>query len=166
MAKKLSNISFMPAVDGISRKLALRKETCTDKVLINGGGKEVIIPGVTYMGASVRKVSINGYGPVSKNILFMRKPMAQRVADAAELERRARFTGAVRWAAAALNDLSTIEANDAKYSQARADLRKTIAGVSASGYESINGWMMAIAYAYSLQHDAFPSGTSLPAFDA
>lgn len=166
MAKKLSNISFMPAVDGVSRKLALRKETCTDKVIYDGAGKEVLIPGVTYMGCSVRKVSINGYGPVSKNILFMRKPMAQRVADAAETERRARFAGAVRWASAAMRDLSTIEANEAKYNQARADLRKHIAGVSASGYESMSGWMMAVAYAYSQQHDAFPTGTALPAFDA
>lgn len=156
----------MPAVEGVSRKLALRKETCTDKVILHPGGKEVLIPGVTYMGASVRKVNIAGYGPVSKNILFMRKPMAQRVADSAELERRARFTGAVQWAATACSTLSTIEANEAKWNQARADISKTIAGVSASGYESMSGWMMAVAYAYSLQHDAFPTGTSLPAFDA
>lgn len=166
MAKKLSTISFMPAVDGISRKFALRKETCTTKEL-SRGNSELTIPGVAYMGASVRNVSIVGYGPVAKNVLFFRRPMAKPVPTARQLEVQARFQQVNQWVLAAFEDLSAMAINITRWRDAKADLTKTISGVSARGYQTMSGWMKGVVHAYVVDHEgSTPSGHTLPNFDA
>lgn len=166
MAKKLSTISFMPAVSGISRKFALRKETCTTKDL-SRGNSELTIPGVAYMGASVRNVSVVGYGPVQKNVLFFRRPMAKPIPTAGQLEVRARFQQVNQWVRDAFEDLSAMQTNMTRWRDAKADLSKTISGVSARGYQSMSGWMKGVVTAYAAAHEgSTPSGHTLPAFDA
>lgn len=166
MAKKLSTISFMPAVDGVSRKFALRKETCTTKEL-SRGNSALKIPGVAYMGASVRNVSVVGYGPVQKNVLFFRRPMPMFRPTARQLEVQATFQQVNQWVNAAMQDISAVTTNMQRWRDAKADLSKTISGISASGYQSINGWMKGVVTAYIAAHEgSTPSGHTLPNFDA
>lgn len=165
MAKQISNVSFMPAVDGVSRKFALRREKCVSTV-VSRGNSYVSIPGKTYMGCVSRSVNIVGVGPVLKNTLFMRRPMAQRKPTNDDLQRQTRFVAANTWGNSAFKNLSTLDANVAKWNAAKADLTKTISGISASGYQSMTGWAKAVAYAYAEAHGSVPSTTALPEFDS
>lgn len=168
MAKKISNVSFMPAIEGISRKLALRRETCINKDVNVGGqpANKKVIPGQTYMGVVTRPVNIIGVGTVQRSTLFMRKPMNAPVATSATLLRRVNFAKAKIWVDAAMQSLEVVSANMAKFIAAKADLSKTIKGVSARGYQSERGWMFAIAYAILKQGGQLPQNYALPEFDA
>lgn len=167
MAKKLSNVAFMPAIESISRKLALRRETCTNKLIQNNdeGGRQVIIPGHTYMGVSAQQVGVIGYGTVTKHTLFIRKPIDPKELTANQVTSRARFMKAVNWAREAYQDLSTIAANQNKFLVARKDFSKTIGGVSAVGYQTFRGWMCGVVYELDKQNN-FPQTHALPEFDA
>lgn len=163
MAKGIkNNIAFMPVVDSISRKFALRREKCTDHFDNRSGLK---IQGVAYMGASVRHRYIAGIGSVAENVFFMRKREGVRVPTQADLERREYFSQASAWTNAALKDLTAITANQQKWAQARNDFSKTIKGVGAAGYNQ-KGWMFAIAYAMVKAGETLPTNHQLPAFDA
>lgn len=164
--KKISNVDLMPAVDGISRKLALRRETCYNESISKGGGNTyVVIPGHTYMGVTTKDVRVIGYGTVKRVRLFMRKPMEAPVVTADQFAQRAHFGTGTAWVAAALKDLTVISANQAKFLAATQDLRKTIAGISAAGYQTMRGWMTAIAIALEAE-GKLPETHALPAFDA
>lgn len=165
MAKLISNVTFMPAVEGVSRKFALRREKCVNTT-IGRGNSYVSVPGKTYMGCVSRSVNIVGVGPVLKNTFFMRRPMAKRKQTNEDLLRQTRFVAANEWGNSAFRDLSTLTQNMAKWNAAKADLTKTISGISASGYQSMTGWAKAIAYAYSVDKGSVPSTTALPEFDS
>lgn len=168
MAKRLSNVLLMPAVEGISRKLALRRETCINKVITVGGDEktaQIIIPGHTYMGVVNRTKNVIGYGSVSTNRLFMRKPIAAQALTQAQSQVRINFTRAKAWVDAAMKDLAVIASNQAKFVAAKNDLTKTIEEVSAAGYQGQRGWMMGVAYALQAA-DKLPQDHNLPAFDA
>ena len=168
MAKKMSNVSFMPAIEGISRKLALRRETCINKDVNVGGhsANKKVIPGQTYMGVVTRPVHVIGVGTVQCSTLFMRKPMNAPVATTATLQRRVNFAKAKVWVDAAMQSLEVVSANMAKFIAAKNDLSKKIKGVSARGYQSERGWMFAIAYAILKQGGQLPANYALPEFDA
>ena len=159
--RRLSNVTLMPAVEGISRKLALRSEKCVTKQISN-----VIVPGHTYMGIVSRTKNVIGYGPVISNSLFMRKPMVLGTVSADVQVLRTRFYNATQWSAAALKDLSSLTNNQLKFKQAKADTSKTVSGVSAAGLQTFRGWMTAIAYAILLDGGTLPSNHEVPAFDA
>lgn len=166
--KKISNVDLMPAVDGISRKLALVREKCYNKAIGKGGedsNTEVVIPGHTYMGIITKDVNIIGYGTTKRVRLFMRKPMNAPVPTAQDLAKRQYFADGIKWTNAALQDLTVVTANQQKFRDAVNDLTKTIAGVSAAGYQSMRGWMSAIAIKLAAE-DELPSTHALPAFDA
>lgn len=167
LRKKISNVDLMPAVDGISRKLALRRETCYNKSIAKGGdsNKQVVIPGHTYMGVVTKDVRVYGYGTAKRVRLFMRKPMQAPDATTSQAENRLHFTLALTWVNAALKDLTVISANQAKFLAATQDLSKTIAGVSVAGYQTMRGWMTAVAYALEIE-GKLPETHALPAFDA
>lgn len=148
MAKKLSNISYMPAVENVSRKFALRRETCTNKTIqtrnSEGNGKVVNIPGRTYMGAMTIECHVNGYGIVKKNVLFIRKPMTLGPASQSQAEAKTAFAVGNAWARAAQKDLSAITQNQITYLSCR-DNHTAIYRVLTDGYQSMTGWMRAIA---------------------
>lgn len=164
--KKISNVDLMPAVDGISRKLALRRETCYDKSISKGGdsNKQIVIPGHTYMGVITKDINIIGYGSTKRVRLFMRKPMNAPAATADQFAQRAAFIIGLAWTNAALKDLTVISANQQKFLAARNDLTKTINGVSAAGYQSMKGWMSAVAISLEKDH-ILPETHALPNFD-
>lgn len=165
--KKISNVDLMPAVDGISRKLALRRETCYDKSILKGGdsNKQIVIPGHTYMGVISKDVRLIGYGTVKRNRLFMRKPMNEPSPTQEQSFRRTYFTQGTGWTREALKDLTVIAANQRKFLDATKDLTKTIAGVSAAGYQNMRGWMSAIAIQLAAE-SKLPTTHALPDFDA
>lgn len=166
MSKKLGNVSLIPAVEGISRKLALRRETCTQKTLQRGIQGEIVIPGHTYMGVISKSVNVIGYGSANRVNLFMRKSTILSPATAGQVQTRSYFAAARRWVVDAQEDLSVLTANQAKFVAAVNDLSKTIKGISARGYQSMNGWMMGIAFAILKDGEELPSNHALPAFDA
>ena len=161
MGRKLSTISYHPMVTGISRKFATGDQKCVNRMIRKGSGSQVLIPGVSFMGAQVRNVTLNGHGNVQKNIMFFRKPIAPILASQRQMIVRTSFALANDWAKAVMEDLSTIQANSAKYNAAKADFSKTIHGVSAEGYESMYGWVRAVAFA--IRYNDGDGGGTLPA---
>lgn len=165
--KKVSNVDLMPAIDGISRKLALRRETCYDQSISKGSdsNKQVVIPGHTYMGVITKDINIIGYGSTKRVRLFMRKPMTASAVTADQFAQRAAFSVGIGWVNEALKDLTVISANQAKFVAAKNDLTKKINGVSAAGYQSMKGWMTAVAISLEKDH-ILPETHALPNFDA
>lgn len=160
MAKKLSNVAFMPAIDGISRKLALRREKCinrTEQFVGESGarGKEIYLPGKTYMGVVTRDYNIIGTGFVTRSTLFMRKPMNAPVVTTAQNQIRAAFANGIAWANDANADLGAITQNQITFLNCR-DSGTGIAGVSPRGYHTMLGWMKAVAI------KAIRAGKTLP----
>lgn len=166
--KKLSNVQLAYAVEGISRKLALRRETCIEKNLGVGGNgfHKLTIPGHTYMGVTSTVVKVHGYGNVRKNRLFIRKSMVAPSYTSEQLDNRANFIAANAWVVAAQTDLMAITTNQQRFYAAAADLSKKIEGVSIEGYQKMRGWMCAIAYRLLANGKTLPSNHILPEFDA
>lgn len=169
MAKKLSNVQLAFAVEGISRKLALRRETCIEKN-VNVGGLGGVqdtmkIPGHTYMGVVSRMRNVNGIGQVRQNFLFIRKSMVAAPLTSEQIDQRAYFAAGIKWVKEAWSDLNAITDNQLRYKAAREDFSKTIEGVSAYGYKNIRGWMSAIAIRLKAA-DKLPQTHVLPNFDA
>lgn len=166
MAKKLSNVVLMPAVEGISRKIALRRETCIEKNVAVGHLDNVKnIPGTAYMGVVSRMRNVNGVGQVRQNFLFIRKSTAATMATSAQLDQRAAFQLGLKWANEAKSDLAAITTNQLRYKEAREDYSKKIEGVSAYGYQNMHGWMSAIAIRLKAA-GKLPETHVLPEFDA
>ena len=165
MSKKLGNVALMPAIEGISRKLALRRETCTQKTIIRGNDN-IVIPGKTYMGVISKDVNVIGYGNAKRVSLFMRKSTILGPVSADQMEVRTNFTAARKWVTDALRDLSALTTNQQKFKEAVDDLSKTISGISASGYQSQRGYMMGVAMAILKEGGTLPVNHQLPSFDA
>lgn len=170
MAKKLSNVQLAFAVEGISRKLALRRETCIEKSvnvghLGNFPEDNMKIPGHTYMGIVSRMRNVNGIGQVRQNYLFIRKSIVATPLTSEQLDQRAYFSAGIKWVKAAWVDLNAITQNQMRYKAAHEDFSKTIEGVSAYGYKNMRGWMSAIAIRLKAA-DKLPATHVLPEFDA
>lgn len=169
MAKKLSNVVLMPAFEGISRKIALRRETCLEKdvnVGDLGGPQDALkIPGTTYMGVVSRLRNVNGVGQVRQNFLFIRKSFVAPPLTADQQDQRAYFAAGLKWVKDAWSDLNAITQNQMRYKAAREDYSKKIQGVSAYGYKNMRGWMSAIAIRLKAA-DKLPQTHVLPEFDA
>lgn len=167
--KKISNVDLMPAVDGISRKLALRRETCYEQSINKGGegggNTQIVIPGHTYMGVTTKDIRIYGYGTAKRVRLFMRKSTPVPKLTDEQGQRRLAFGKGNAWVAAAMKDLTVISANQAKFLAATKDLSKTINGISVAGYQSMRGWMSAIAISLAADNK-LPETHALPNFDA
>lgn len=136
-----SNISYMPVVEGISRKFALRRETCSNKTV----GKK-IIAGKSWMGGSVRTYNLPGYGTVSKNVFVIRKFGNIAPATPDQVQVRHIFEMANKAVAVQMKDLMQITTIQQLYLGGREDLTKTVAGVSVKGY-TYRGWISAVNYA-------------------
>lgn len=160
MKKVKSNISFMPVVESINRKFALRRETCSEKLI----GEKVIDP-VKYMGAGTRTKSVAGYGAVSVNYFFMRKFARQSPLTADERSARILF-GTISTAVAALQkDLNQLSLIQAKWREALADFSKTMNGISAYGRD-FRGWVWAVQYAGRKEDTSYDVTKFPTSFDA
>lgn len=163
MAKKVkSNIAFMPVVESISRKFALRRETCSTKQV----GEKIVAP-VQYMGSGTRTRKIAGYGTINKNYFFMRKYGRTSPISVEEQINRTNFLKVSKWNKALWKNLTHLTETQQKWVDACEDLSLTIKGVSAAGYETPKGWSFAIGMAILAEDQGavLPDG-QLPAFDA
>ena len=158
MAKKISNITFMPVVETISRKFALRKEKCSLKS--NQQGETACL---MYMGSGTRKKKFNGT-MVTQNYFFMRKNPRTSVASSTELDIREAFKAGNAWAVAARKDLTAIAINQQKYLQSQNEHKK-IKGYWAGDY-TISGFLRAVAISMAINGEELPQNHQLPAFDA
>ena len=169
-AKNLSNVTLIPAVEGISRKLALRRESCYGKSVSHMGyvgSTKVTAPGTTYMGVINQQKNIIGIGKVSTNHLFMRRASLAPESSDAQITVRHNFAVAAAWAKNAATSLSALSTNQARFFAAKADLSKTVAGVSAAGFQKFRGWLFGIAMALQQDPEAtLPSNYQVPDFDA
>lgn len=160
MKKVKSNISFMPVVESINRKFALRRETCSEKTV----GEKVIEP-IKYMGAGTRTKSIAGYGSVAVNYFWMRKFARSSAVTTEERQARLLF-GVISTAVAALmKDLNQLSRMQSMWAQAIADFSKTINGISAVGRD-FRGWVWAVQYAGKKEDESYNVNTFPSAFDA
>lgn len=172
MQKVSGNVTFITGIEGISRKLALRKKTCTDKVVGNYGasiesGHPVKVEGTTYLGVVSRKRMVLGKtGFVNQSYLFLRKPIIAKTATEDQLAVRVKFVAINAWVNAALKDLQAINFNQEQFIKCVNDLSKGCAGVGVSGFQNMRGWMKGVASAmYGDYSDpqALPENHKIPA---
>ena len=148
--KKLSNISYMPVVESINRKFALRKETLdpiwyrrhtavTQQVKVISG----------YMGGASRKVRVNDQW-VNVNYFWMRKNTRNTPITQSEQVARNNFTMAAKSAEATLHNLAvltTIQSDFFGHNLPTHTAVRTREGVFAGDYSTQRGWVMAIRMA-------------------
>lgn len=156
--KQISNITFMPVVETISRKFALRRETCTLKT-----SQQKETNTFSYMGSGARVKMFNG-GLVTQNYFFMRKNARTSALSADETTNRSNFRDVAVWRSAVRQDLSKLSANQAKYRESLNE-HKTIKGVWAGDY-SMDGFIFAIGMAILADGGTLPQDHALPSFDA
>lgn len=160
--KRLSNITFIPVVEHISRKFALRKETVSLKPFRGDATTQVQVS-TGYMGAGVRSKVVDGSSMLT-NYLFMRKNPRTSAPSASELQARAAFTACQQWVKDAQEDLGAITDNQIKYHDCRYS-GKTIQGISAKNY-GMRGFMFAVAMKIRKSGGTLPVDHILPAYDA
>lgn len=167
---KLSKIGYMNPVEQISRKFVPRH--MTSKAIGSNGSKAValgpgyILPKVKWFGAAVQERKVQGYGIVTKNIFVCRQYGRESLPQAKELANRSYFVLANAWAIAAFKDLMAQATNIQRWVDAINDFDKTIGGVSAKGYQTTRGWVVAVCMAILTGGGTLPADHILPAFDA
>lgn len=156
--KRLSNITFDPVVEGISRKFARRIDTNVDKSVMVGKleGTKIVAPGNRYMGCVSRIVNVNGLGNVRKNTFFMRFPMKAHTLTNSQMTNQGNFIQVAAWVPLRKTNLQVIASDTRMYKEALKDFGKTIKGISASGYETFTGWLFAIGMAYKKADENLP----------
>ena len=164
--KKLSKIGYMNPVEQISRKFVPRHMTSRAKQSSALPGPGYILPKVKWFGAAVQERKVQGYGIVTKNIFVCRQYGRASLAQAEELSNRGNFVMANRWAIAAFKDLMAQATNIVRWNEAINNFQKTIKGVSAKGYQTTRGWVVAIAMKMLNNGETLPADHILPAFDA
>lgn len=163
--KKLSKIGYMNPVEQISRKFVPRHMT-SRAVSSALPGPGYILPKVKWFGAAVQERKVQGYGTVTKNIFVCRQYGRTSLAKAGELSNRVNFQIANAWAIAAFKDLMAQAQNIQRWLQAIDNFDKRIEGVSAKGYQTTRGWVVAVAMALLGAGKTLPADHILPAFDA
>lgn len=145
---KLSNIGYMPVVESISRKFALRKEKVGEKLYRNGTKKVKMASG--FMGGAVRKVRVHDQ-LINVNYFWMRKNARTSPLSNREREIRQNFTISRASAYATFHNLANINKIQADfYGQTLAGGYvgvRTRAGIWAGDYTTIEGWIFAIRMA-------------------
>lgn len=160
--KKQHNITFMPVVESISRKFALRKEKCSRTPLRDG----VAIDGISYMGAGVKQLYAAGYGSYTRNYFFMRKNARATPVTSAEVARRKVFGDASECAAHIVTDLMQITQVRQMWDQAVLNLSLKVSGKSVKGY-NFHGWVFAVCYARLQGGESISAVKTFPtSFDA
>lgn len=172
MTKKVNgNVTFITGIEGISRKIALRKDTCVDKIIgvasaKVAAGAGVLVQGTRYLGVVSRKRMVLGHGEVPQSYLFMRTNKARTIATEQELLIRTKFTAINQWVATAWKNLNAIAHNQEQFLACKADLSKSCAGVGVSGFSNMRHWMTAVASAIYGDYEepqTLPQDYKLPA---
>lgn len=171
MTKIKNSIGFVPVVETISRKFALRKETCSEKTVgqstpSTAYGKVKTIEPHIYMGSVGRKQTILGYGEVTRNYFFMRKNANKNAASTIQRQTRVKFGAVSKWVAEAMLDLNAFPYNQQQFLACKADLSKSCSGIGVSGFTSMRNWMFAVAadmYGPASEPQTLPENHKIPA---
>lgn len=153
-------IGYIPVVDQINRKFALRKTTCSSKE----AGPVKLAPN-KFMGGATRVLHRAGLGLISKNIMFFRENPRAKVYSTAERLNQLIFKTAMAGANFILQDLSQMTRVQQMYAEAEADNSKAVNGVHAKGY-GYAGWVKAVQYAGRKENDSYDVNTFPQSFDA
>lgn len=170
--KNFSTIGFNPMVESVNRKFARRSDKCNNRTISrSASGSGIKLQGSTYMGASSRIVNLACIGPTQKNVMFFRRAINLKVSQSSKaLNARTFFVECLQWVREGETDLQVFGQNLQKWNTAKNDRTKRINGVSAEGYATPRGWMMAVVHAGIYNGGAWdghlPQTHALPAFDA
>lgn len=169
MAKYLKgSIQFTPVVEQINRKFATKKNVSGVKV-INNDGHKVETQGATFMGAGTRSYNLAGIGACRKNYFWFRENGRTSILSSKERQIRVAFTEGLSWAKAAVEDLSTLTANQMKFVDLSNHPTKYIevgtgeytTRMRAEGYD-FKGFMKAYGIKYYNLVGSRPSSNELP----
>ena len=130
-----ATIGYMPAVESINRKFALRREKVNNKV-------DAI---KCYMGGMTRTTYHGGVGAISKNFMFFRKHAISVPATASQITVRERFSDTVECVNYILTDLTQMSSVKALYTGSVKEPTNTVEGFSAYG-ETYRGWVWKVCY--------------------
>lgn len=161
MAKLKANIAYMPVVDSINRKFALRKNTCSHDSKVGVVEKEV----AKFMGGATRTTNRAGVGTCTRNYMFFRENPRTTVVTAEETARRQLFAQIGAAVPAIFKDLTQITRMTEMWVEALADPTKACNGVRAKGY-TWRGWVFAVQYAGKLNSSSYDITKFPTSFDA
>lgn len=146
-------------VESINRKLALRSEKCVEKTLSSGDNyHEVIIPAKKYIGGFTRTKSIvTGNGKVeivTAQYCFVRKNKFVKSMSADAIQGRLVFGEVSRSIGPLMRNLSELTNMQTKWVEGKADVSKTLNGISTRGYD-YTGWVFAVQHAGRIGNDQY-----------
>lgn len=148
--KKLSNISYMPVVESINRKFALRKETLNPVWYRRHTATTQQVKVISsYMGGASRTARVNDQ-LVRVNYFWMRKYARSTPTSQAEQVARNNFTKAVKSAQATLMNLAVltiIQSDFTGHNLPAHTAVRTREGVFSGDYNTMRGWIVAIRLA-------------------
>lgn len=157
--KRLNNIGYMPVVESISRKFALRKEKVGN---VPYRGNAYVKTSSGYMGGAVRKVRVNDQ-LINVNYFWMRKNARNTPLSTREHEIRQNFTICRASANATYHNLANLTKIQADfYGQTLANGyvgKRTRVGKWAGEYTTIDGWIFAIRMAQIAQGEKITAET-------
>ena len=145
--KKLSNISYMPVVESINRKFALRKETLNPVWYRRHTATTQTVKVISgYMGGASRTARVNDQ-LVRVNYFWMRKNARSTPISMEEQKARNNFTKAVKSAQATLMNLAVltiIQSDFTGHNLPAHTAVRTREGVFSGDYNTMRGWIVAI----------------------
>ena len=150
-----ATIGYIPVVESINRKFALRREK------INNG----VNSPKCYLGGMTRTTYIAGQGPVAKNFLFLRKHAISVAPSADQMEIKQLFTLTTKSVSHIMKDISQVTPVKNLWLQAKENSALRIKGVSAYG-RTYRGWIWAVCWArYEAEETTQQVNTFPTAFD-
>lgn len=163
--KLKSNISYMPAVESINRKFALRKNTCSIGRAGDIARSNLETEVARFMGGSTRTTNRAGLGTCTRNVMFFRENPRSSVASVEEVQRRALFAQIGTAVPAILKDLSQVTTITNMWIEALADPTLACNGIRAKGY-TYRGWIFAVQYAGKVNSPSYDITKFPTSFDA
>lgn len=145
--KKLSNISYMPVVESINRKFALRKETLGYKPYKGG---TYVQTSSGFMGGGTRLVRVNDQ-LVKANYFWMKKFARNSPLSSREIQLREHFTIAAQSAKATVQNLAVLTKIQADFTgtgyPSYPSPVRTREGVFSGNYLTERNWVFAVRMA-------------------
>lgn len=164
--KLKANITYMPVVESINRKFALRKNTCSKDNVVSGTASLVLESEVAqFMGGATRTTNRAGFGTCTRNYMFFRENPRSSETTPEERDRRNLFGQIGAAVPAIFKDLSQVTRMTEMWVEALADATKSCNGVPAKGY-TWRGWVFAVQYAGKLASSSYDITKFPTTFDA
>lgn len=165
MAKLKANIAYMPVIESINRKFALRKNTCSQDSVVDGARLLLEKEVAKFMGGATRTTNRAGVGTCTRNYMFFRENPRSSATTAEEIARRQLFGQIGAAVPAIFKDLTQITRMTEMWLEALANPTKACNGIGAKGY-TWRGWVFAVQYAGKLNSASYDITKFPTSFDA